>query len=264
MKICEVKIIKKETNTYEPATKLTPVSASINGVNVEFEEMCDAKSRNNVLVFKNTIYEGDILTVNFESELTKAFTKSKYGKGAIYKMYSTDAKLKLNSIYKFHLEYDENFDMEFTSKYDPFFTTIKTIRNDTGTLLDNVKDETIADLIYDNSICVIDKLGDSSDDISEGKVPLHVKNFVRYKTDIDLCYAIYLSKSGKIGSFKKKLADLDVSSEVKLPYLSDMLSRFRELLKPNEDLLNGDNSDYTMGFVKAKSTKYPVGSRGVF
>lgn len=263
MRICEIKIIKKETDTYEPVTKLAPISVKVNETETKFEIVLDDVTGNKALKLETAMHEGDKISIFFESELNKVFTKSKYGKGAIYKMYSTEAKLKLNSMYKFHLEYDENFDMEFTSKYDPFFTTIKTIRNDTGTLLDNVKDETIADLIYDNSLYVINKLGDKADDLNE-KVPLHVKNVVRYKTDIDLCYAIYLSKSGKLGSFKKKLADLDVSNDVKLPFLSDMLSRFKELLKPNEDILDGDNADYTMGFVKAKSKTYPVDSRGVF
>lgn len=262
MKVCEIKIIKKETDAYRLVTQLAPISVTVNDDDVEFEEICTLEGEN-AITFSSPLQEGDKLAVYFEDDSKKAFTRSKYGKGAIYKMYSTDIKLKLNSMYKFHLEYDENFDMEFTSKYDPFFTTIKTIRNDTGTLLENVKDEIISSIIYDNSLYVVNKLGDAADDMDE-KIPLHIKNVVRYKTDIDLCYAIYLSKSGKVGSFKKKLADLDVSSEFKLPILSDMLSRFRELLKPNEDLLEGDNADYTMGFVKAKATTYPVNSRGVF
>lgn len=272
MIIHEVRIIKKETDNYIPVTKLIPMFVTVNDVNAEFEIV--SKLDGVILVFKETLKAGDLLKVEFSSDLPKVFTKSKYGTGAVYKLYSDETKLKFNSNYKFVIETSETFTSEFTSKYDPFFSTVKIIRRDTGDLLNDVSDETIASLIYDNSLYVVDKLIDIDDgdeledmydlDDFEYRVPPYVKGYVRYKTSLDLCYSIYLTKTGKLGAFSKKIGDLDISSEIKLPALTEMMSRFKELIKPYEDLLNNGDSGLTAGFVKANSTSYPVSSRGIF
>lgn len=272
MKIYETRIIKQETEAYEPVTKLAPISVIVNGVQVEFETALILDRP--MILFNTPLQEGDKLTIMFESDLPKVFTKSKYGTGAVYKLYSDEVKLKFNSNYKFVIEANETFTSEFTSKYDPFFSTVKIIRRDTGDLLNDVSEEVIASIIYDNSLYVVDKLiniddGDELEDMYdlddfEYRVPPYVTNYVRYKTSLDLCYSIYLTKTGKLGAFKKKIGDLDISSEIKLPALTEMMSRFKELIKPYEDLLNNGDSGLTAGFVKANSTSYPISSRGIF
>lgn len=272
MIINEVRIIKKETDNYIPVTKLKPIKVTVNNIEVEFENTNILEK--DILVFKENLKDGDLLKIEFNSDLPKAFTKSKYGTGAVYKLYSDETKLKFNSNYKFVVEANQTYTSEFTSKYDPFFTTVNTIRRDTGDLLDSVDDKTISEIIYDNSVYVVDKLididnGDELDDMYdltsfEYRTPPYVVGYVRYKTCLDLCYSIYLSKTGKLGAFSKKIGDLDISSEIKLPALSEMMSRFRELLKPYEDALNSEDTTSIVSFVKANSTNYPVSNRGVF
>lgn len=265
MRVYEVKILKEEAEGYVTSTRLTPSVVKVNGEEIEYGITYN-ENKSNTILFTRTLMPGEIIQIEYETTLSKVVSKNPYSKNAIYPMFTSEVKFKFNHKYEFFVKADEDYMVNFQSKYDPYYSTVDRVRTDTGGLLDNVRDEIIANVIYDNSKLVIEKLGgqEAAEERMEEGVPMYVKNFVRYKTDIDLCYAIYLSKTGKIGSFKKKLGDLDVSNEVKLPYLNDMLSRFRELLKPNEDLVDGDSLDFTMGFVKAKQTAYPVASRGVF
>lgn len=263
MTIYETRLIKYDTSQYSPVSKLPFDIVKVNGEKVDIDIY---KNNDDVIItFNKPLIEGDLLQIEYYTSDLKIFTKSRYGKGALYKLYSDLAKFKFNCKYKFNLELNEDdcFITEFSSKYNPFYSTVKTVRNDTGNLLDDISDDIISDIIFDNSLLVDDKLGEDTD-LSEG-IPLYIKNYVRYKTDLDLCYAIYVTKSGKLGSFKKKLSDLEVSNEIKLPDLENMLSRFKELIKPNESQLENSSGDASIAsFVKAQATEYPVSARGVF
>ena len=215
---------------------------------------------NTSIIFKNPLCQGDKITiVDSILDNAKIITKSSYDKTAFLKIFSSFQKFRYNHRYLMNLIVeDKDFTMDFNTKYDPFFTTVKKIRLDTGDLLSKVSDEQISKVIYLNSKEALEILGDDVDEIES-----YVKNYVRYKTDIDLCYSIYLTITGKIGSFSKKVGDLEVSNSVKLPYLDDMIKRFKELLKPAEDSLSGNNIA-AASVVKAGSSEYPVSSRGVF
>lgn len=195
----------------------------------------------------------------------KLITKNSYSKNALFKYYSSNVKFKFNQVYEFVISLNnKDYTNKFNSKHNPFYTTIENIRIDTGDLLANVSDNQIANVIYMNSKEALEKIEENEIDISQ-KIPTYVKNYVRYKTDIDFCYAIYLSISGKYGSYSKKIGDIQIDNTFKLPYLQEMIGRFKELLKPNEELLSSNAGAGTVAsFVKAQSSDYPVSNRGVF
>lgn len=224
------------------------------------------------LFFLIPLISGDkIIIKDSISNDVKIVTKNSYSKNALFKYYSSETKFKSNQKYAFTLVVDgEEYTSTFMSKYDPFYSSIDKVRMDTGDLLVNVTDYQIAKIIHLNSKWALEKLetsveaGNNEDTVLE-KIPTYAKNYARYKTSIDFCYSIYLSMSGKIGTVSKTIGDIKIDTTYKIPYLGDMLSRFKELLAPNQDLLNNEaSSSMAVSFVKGQSTTYPVSNRGVF
>lgn len=188
------------------------------------------------------------------------FTKNK-NKESLFKAYGS-ASLKYNHKYLFNVNIDkEDFSTDFVSKLDPFFTSVDKVRKDTGELLENVSDETISYLIYSNSKYVNEILSEKEVD----EIPYYAKQYVRYKTDMDLINAIYLTLSGRIGSVNKKIGIISIDKSMKIPYINDMLGYFKDLAKKYEDMLDniGDNGTVT-AFVKASNTSYPLSERSSF
>ena len=224
------------------------------------------------LFFLIPLVSGDkIIIKDSISNDVKIVTKNSYSKNALFKYYSSETKFKSNQKYTFTLAVNgDEYTSVFMSKYDPFYSTIDKVRMDTGDLLNSVTDLQIARIIHLNSKIALEKLeaaveaGNSENTVSE-KIPMYAKNYARYKTNIDFCYSIYLSMAGKIGTVSKTIGDIKIDTAYKIPYLGDMLSRFKELLAPNQDLLNnGASSSMAVSFVKGQSTTYPVSNRGVF
>lgn len=243
--------ILNDDNTHEFIVK-------VNGENMV--NLVDYFTTETQIIFNNPLSEGDKIEI-YDSILNsvKVVTKNSYNKNALFKIFGSNVNFKLNHTYEFSLPIQGKvFNTEFSTKYDPFYTTVKKIRLDTGDLLNNVSDNQIAALIYQYSKEVLDVLGDDADEI-----PVYASNVVRYKTDIDLCWAIYLSVSGKYGVKSKKIGTIEIEKNIKVPYIETMVKRFKELLAPNEELLNGEK-DTVLAFVKANSTAYTVPDRGVF
>jgi hypothetical protein len=194
-------------------------------------------------------------------------SKNSYNPNALVKLFSSDQKLKYNQEYTFKIGIHDDgqekiFTESFLSQYDPFYSNVKNIRLDTGDLLEGATDAQISKLIYKwskDAYAILDN-DNRLDDIKKYK---YTQNYVRYKTDIDLCYAIYCSISGKYGVIEKDIGNIKIHREVKLPLIEAMIKRFRELLLPNEEQLVGSTNSIAT-FVKAGNTAYTVPNRGVF
>lgn len=272
MNIYEVYIVKKnEISEYEVKnTQGLGFKSISNGIfdnnfkvsinDYEIDLNNDYIVEDGCLKFTNPLSEGDKITIaDSILDNVKIVTRSSYDKEAFQKLFNSYQKFRFNHRYVVNLNIKgQKFTSDFNTKYDPFFVTVNKIRLDTGTLFDDIPDERIANVIYLNSKEALELLGEDVDEI-----PTYAKTYVRYKTDIDLCYAIYLTITGKIGSYSKKIGDITVDRTIKLPYLSDMIGRFKELIKPVEDLMNGDNNT-AVSYIKGSSTTYPVSKRGVF
>lgn len=281
MNLCEIYIVKKDdfdtyevNNTFgEGFKKVTPsplnrkskeanevpnIKVFVNDYELRFNQ--DYNVEGNTLKFSNPLMTGDKITIK-DSILNsvKIVSKSSYDRNSLFKMYSDKVKLRYNHTYKMIMSVLEtDYELSFMTKYDPFYAAVDKIRLDTGDMLEHTSDEQIAKVIYSNSKDALQLLGEDVD-----VVPKYAKNYVRYKTDIDLCYALYLSMTGKVGSYSKRVGDITIESSTKLPFLKDMIGRFKELLKPNEDLMNSEDVG-VLSFVKAKKSEYPVSNRGVF
>ena len=76
-----------------------------------------------------------------------------------------------------------------------------------------------------------------------------VKNWVKFKTEIDLIYARYLGISYNYGSIKKEIGDIHVEKSTKLPDLDNLLDRLKGWFEEADKEIKGINSVAT--FVKA-------------
>lgn len=260
MEIYEIYIVKEEDFTeFTPNILMDGVTVKVNDTDLDITKD-EFSIEDYKIIFNNPLTIGDKVTVtNSILNNTKVVTKSSYDKNALIRMFSSDMKFKYNHEYDFNLvTEDKTYDYKFTTKYDPLLSNVKTIRADTGGLLDSTSDEMIALFIYKNSKDAMEMLGDGVDEI-----PTYAKHYVRYLTDLDLCQAFYTNISGMYGEKKKSIGDIEITTAVKLPYIKDMMLRFKELLKPLEDLMAGDAS-CVASFVKGNKTTYPVPDRGVF
>lgn len=261
--IYENKVLKETITNYKPLTNHPPIGVKVNGIEVEARIL--GSEDDLTVVFTNPVREGSLLTVAFKTQAKKALTRRLVPMQELYPLYTSELTLATNTTYDYilHLK-GEVFSKKYRTKYDPYYTTIKTIRNDTGSLLKSIKDDGIDKLIHENSLVVEDLLGDrlEGEFTVDGKVTLPVSNYVRYKTDIDIVNAIYLSMCGRYGKFDKMLGTLEVSNDYKLPELEDMLARFKELLKLYEDAFKGP--DTPLSFRKSSSNEYTVIQRGIF
>lgn len=254
MECYEIYIVKKNTFTeYTPNILKDGAIVKVNDIELN-ETNGDFSIENYKIIFNNPLTIGDkVIIANSILDNTKVATKSSYDTNALIRLFSSATKLKLNHEYTLSLATEHGvFENKFTALYSPFYSNIKTVRTDTGSLLDATSDESIAFLMYKNSKSATELLGGDIE-----VVPSYVKNYVRYMTDLDLCQSFYTSTSGSYGKRSKSIGDMSIDIEVKLPCIKDMMLRFKELLKPLEDLMNGDKVT-AESYVKDGSTAYTV------
>lgn len=232
--------------------------------------------------------EVDNLTIQFNYELSEideviitssyssnnmsveVVSNNNHNPNSLYKKYSTLIKLKNNSKYTVNISLNnQNINWSFTSKYSPLFCSIEKIRLDTGDLLNGATDEQIYYMLYANSKEVTElvrvKTGITGGVVGNYATTIdpttYTKAWVRYKTDLDLVNSIYLSLSGVSGTTTKKIGPIDVERNVTMPSLKDMLARFKDLFKLQDEYIRNTTLP-VQPFVKAKGTTYS--GRGVF
>ena len=189
---------------------------------------------------------------------------------SVFKKYGTATKLQKNNKYTVHIELkDLTKEWNFTSETYPRYASIQKIRTDTGDLLESVTDEEINSVIYVNSKelqFIIDDKARVNGPIADIYLAIRIKNaykfWVRYKTDLDLINAIYLSICGVNGTNHKKIGDIDVSQQLLVSSLSNMISRLTQLFNLYNETVNS-TEEPVVSFTKS-GTLSPYKSRGVF
>lgn len=236
----------------------------------------------------NDYIEIDNTTIQFNYELTAldevsiisifssdnlqdgVISNNNYNPNSLYKRYSTIVKLKYNAKYHITISLNGKYtNWSFTSKYSPMYCSVDKIRLDTGDLLNGATDEQISYMLYMNSkeVQEIVRVKDAVngglvvDESMNIKPIIYAKAWVRWKTDLDLVNSIYLSLCGLSGGTIKKIGVIDVERSVKLPGIKDMLARFKELFKDQDEYVRSTTTPI-QSFTKAKSTVYS--GRGVF
>lgn len=213
------------------------------------------------IIFNSPLSDGDVVSVitNIASNKInlEIISSGKADKpNALYKKYGTVKRLKFNNKYEVQICIDKDiFKWNFVSKLNPMFCTSKKIWEDIGEFIEGFTEEYINSIIYNNSVSVIeliDELANQEDAIEnvtyktdeEGIYDTTyraVKNWVRFKTDIDLIYARYYGISYRYGSTEKSIGDITIRKETKLPYIDNLLGRLKDQFEEADTVIRGLN-----------------------
>lgn len=161
---------------------------------------------------------------------------------------------------------EQEFESVFYTKLNPFYSTIKTIRADLGNILDDVPDGRLIYLIFDNSILSQNIASEENLQLleSEEKTPYVFKQFVRYRTEMDLMTAVYLLLSGRQGSVSKILGELEIlhRNDFGSMDISKILKDLKMKLREWEKQLRGSSASSPLrGAVRGgTSNPYPLTS----
>ena len=134
------------------------------------------------------------------------------------------------------------------------FTSSKKIYEDIGEFLEGFTEEYINSMIYRNSNEVIELIDELAE---QGIQNVHyeidsdgnyigdnraIKNWVKFKTEIDLILARYFGISYKYGTVKKTVGDITIEKSTKLPYIDNLLDRLKKQFQEADDVIKGVNS----------------------
>ena len=143
----------------------------------------------------------------------------------------------------------------FISKLNPLFVSSKKIWEDIGEFIEGFTEEYINSKLYENSVNaieLIDELANSDDSVenvtyekdADGNYTTTyraVKNWVRYKTDIELIMARYYGISYRYGSVRKEVGDIAIEKSTKLPYIDNLLDRLKTQFEEADRVIKGYN-----------------------
>lgn len=213
------------------------------------------------VIFNRPLSEGDIVSVisnvasnKINLEIVSSGRADK--PNALYKKYGTVKRLKENNKYEVHICLSkELFSWTFVSKLTPLFVSSKKIWEDIGEFIEGFTEEYINSMLYRNSVEVvglIDELANQDDAVenvtyevdADGNYTTNyraVKNWVRYKTEIDLIYARYYGISYRYGSIRKEVGDISIQKDTKLPYIDNLLDRVKDQWDEADAAIRGVN-----------------------
>ncbi len=173
---------------------------------------------------------------------------------ALYKKYGTVERLKSNNKYEVCISIgkDEPVQWHFTTKLSPLFSSAKKIWEDIGEFIEGYTDEYINSMIYRNSVAVLELVDElAEEDIQNVTYEFAnneykwsstaPKDWVRYKTEMDLVMARYYGISYRYGTQRKEIGDLSIEKSVKLPYIDNLLNGLKANWKEADDKIRGVN-----------------------
>lgn len=239
------------------------ISVFVNGLLQIFGENKDYLTVQDTgkVIFYNPLNAGDLVSVitnitsdNISLEIVSSGRADK--PNALYKKYGTVERFKQNNKYEVQICISkEIYKWHFVSKLNPMFITSKKIWEDIGEFIEGFTEEYINSMIYRNSIEVIeliDELAAQQEAVENVTYKIEtdgtytttqraIRNWVKFKTEIELIYARYYGMSYRNGSVKKQIGDISVERKVELPYISSLLKRAKDQLEEADKVIRGTN-----------------------
>lgn len=173
--------------------------------------------------------------------------------------FGTETRLMENQLYTVTLNVSgETSTFSFTSRYTPLYSTVKLVKSEFNRMFSVFSDDEINQLIQSNSILALEFANPAID--TQDDIPYYVKQYVRYKTQLDLITSLLIERSSQAGSSEKRLADLNIVKEYKTPELEGILKIIERRLAPWEAQLSGMKARPT-GSIRSGNTEYPIGTR---
>lgn len=214
------------------------------------------------VIFNEPLSEGDIVsvisTVASKKINLEIISSGKADKpNALYKKYGTVKRLKPNNVYEVHLCLDKDIiKWNFVSHLNPLFVSSKKIWEDIGEFIEGFTERYINSMIYRNSIEVIeliDELANQEEAVENVTYEIDedgdytttyraIKNWVKFKTEIELVMARYYGISYRYGSIRKEVGDISIEKSTKLPYIDNLLDRLKDQFEEADKVIRGLNT----------------------
>lgn len=155
--------------------------------------------------------------------------------------------------------------VSFTSRYNPLFSTARMIRSDFRDLFSTYTDDDINRLIHDNSKMAIEIAASGAAGVSINTeeadgIPYAAKQYVRYKTELDLATDLFMTLTTQNGQQDKSLGEMRIMKQTTIPYLDSILKTLQSRLDSWEMQLIGMRAAPSSA-VRAGSTTYPINGR---
>lgn len=214
------------------------------------------------VIFNEPLSEGDIVSV-ISTVASKKINLEIVSSGkadkpnALYKKYGTVKRLKPNNVYEVHLCLDKDIiKWNFVSHLNPLFVSSKKIWEDIGEFIEGFTERYINSMLYRNSVEVIeliDELANQEEAVENVTYETNengdytttyraVKNWVKFKTEIELVMARYYGISYKYGSVRKEVGDISIEKSTKLPYIDNLLDRLKDQFEEADKVIRGLNT----------------------
>ena len=214
------------------------------------------------VIFNKPLSEGDIVSVISTVASNKInleiISSGKADKpNALYKKYGTVKRLKPNNVYEVHLCLDKDIiKWNFVSHLNPLFVSSKKIWEDIGEFIEGFTERYINSMIYRNSIEVIeliDELANQEEAVENVTYEIDedgnytttyraIKNWVKFKTEIELVMARYYGISYRYGSIRKEVGDISIEKSTKSPYIDHLLDRLKDQFEEADKVIRGLNT----------------------
>lgn len=239
------------------------ISVFVNGILQTFGENRDYVTSEDTgrIIFQYPLRAGDTVSIlsNLASDRInlEIISSGRADKpNALFKKYGTVNRLKANNKYEVCICVGRDlFKWNFITKVAPMFTSAKKVWEDIGEFIEGFTEEYITSMLYRNSVGVvelIDELANRQDAIenvtytvdSDGNYTTTytaIKNWVLYKTEIDLIMARYYGISLQYGTIRKEVGDISVERSVKLPYLDNLLDTLKKRFEEADNVIRGTN-----------------------
>lgn len=214
------------------------------------------------VIFNEPLSEGDIVSVistvasnKINLEIVSSGKADK--PNALYKKYGTVKRLKPNNVYEVHLCLDKDIiKWDFVSHLNPLFVSSKKIWEDIGEFIEGFTERYINSMIYRNSVEVIeliDELANQEEAVENVTYEINedgdyittyraIKNWVKFKTEIELVMARYYGISYRYGSIRKEVGDISIEKSTKLPYIDNLLDRLKDQFEEADKVIRGLNT----------------------
>ena len=214
------------------------------------------------VIFNKPLSEGDIVSVistvasnKINLEIVSSGKADK--PNALYKKYGTVKRLKPNNVYEVHLCLDKDIvKWNFVSHLNPLFVSSKKIWEDIGEFIEGFTERYINSMLYRNSVEVIeliDELANQEEAIKNVTYEINedgdyittyraIKNWVKFKTEIELVMARYYGISYRYGSIRKEVGDISIEKSTKLPYIDNLLDRLKDQFEEADKVIRGLNT----------------------
>lgn len=162
---------------------------------------------------------------------------------SLFKMMGTEDTLMPNQTYALTFaQHGQEFSHSFQTIIDPLYSTIQIIRNDLGDTVENITDQRLLFLMYQNSILAENIASEENMTLlnDSEKTPYMFKQYVRYQTEMDLMTAIHLYVSGNSGQATKILGEMEITRRLELGQgFKDTLADLKGKLRKWERILTG-------------------------